>query len=233
LPAVGWTALCALAVALPLLFGAARPEPPVAPAVAALWVPGKLNIIELSDFECPFCRILHPRLKEVIEAYGERVHLVRVSVPLKSHPNAENATKSYLCARHQGKGEVMAHELFVSERLDPAAIKEMSNRVGLDTQAFDHCLIGEQAQRSLDEELRRARAITYKGLPTLWVGKRTLLGAHDVDKLRDVIDEELSGEPAAVPSLPQGSLWGLLGSVFVGAAAFAIVRRQPDEALPR
>ncbi|MCU0694429.1 MAG: thioredoxin domain-containing protein, partial [Polyangiaceae bacterium] len=152
LPPVGWTALCGLAVGLPLLFGAARPEPPVPPAVAALWVPGKLNIIELSDFECPFCRILHPSLKEAIEAYGERVHLVRVSVPLKSHSNAENATKGYLCARHQGKGEAMAHELFVSERLDPAAIKEMTDRVGLDTQAFDHCFTGEQAQRSLHEE---------------------------------------------------------------------------------
>ena len=39
----------------------------MAPQIAALQVPGKITIVSFTDFECPFCRKLHPILHGIID----------------------------------------------------------------------------------------------------------------------------------------------------------------------
>lgn len=228
-PRFAWSLLGAGAVVVPLLLGAARPEPPVPAAIARFWVPGKLTIVELSDFECPFCKILHPALKQAMEPYGDKVQLVRLSIPLRSHPRAQVAARAYACAKKQNRGEDMAHVLFDAKDLSEDACRAAATKVGLDQPTFEKCFDGPEGEEAMMRDVELARAIPFKGLPTTFVGTKTLVGARGSEELREIIDEQLAGEASQMPSIPQGWMWALIGAVFVAVATVHVVRK-PKEA---
>lgn len=227
-PRFVWASSAAIAIVVPLVFGASQPEPPAPPAVARFWVPGKVTIVEMSDFQCPFCRILHPALKQTIEAYGDRVKFVRLSVPLKSHPQARVAAKAYACAKLVGRGEEMAHELFEAKDLSEPSIRDASKRAGLDQAEFDSCFSGDRGQEAMMKDVQLAREITFKGLPTLWIGDRQVVGARSAEELSTLIDEQLAGGAQPVRQLPHGWMWTLLGLVFVALVAATALRKPND-----
>ena len=222
LSTTSWGVLALVAVSAPLIFAQLRPVPPVPVAVAKLWSPGHLNIVELSDFECPFCRLLHASLKSVLASYGDRVNLVRVTTPLPGHKNARIASRAYLCAKAQGKGEDMADALFVNDDISDLGCRAISaSLAGLDRPAFDACYVAPSSDALVEAELRRAKEIGYKGLPTMWVGTELLLGNRSPEDLRAAIDGGLNGNRGSGPNIPQSWLWGGLCVLFAATAGFA------------
>ena len=111
-----WAFAAAVTLA-PILWHAIKPPPAIPKPVAALYQPGKINVIEFADFECPYCRRLHAILDPLVDAAGDRVNFVRLQRPLSQHVYAEHAARAALCAEAQGKGEAMADRLF-AEKLD-------------------------------------------------------------------------------------------------------------------
>ena len=62
-----------------------------------------VTVVEFSDFECPYCSKLQPTLKQVLEAYPDKVRLIYKEFPLSFHKQAKNASKAGLAAKEQGK----------------------------------------------------------------------------------------------------------------------------------
>ncbi len=112
-----WPVATTLAVLLPGGWALLQPSPPVPPEIASLWIPGKINVVEFADFQCPFCRQLHPRMAELLREYDDRVNFVRLNVPLPMHSQAQTAAAAYCCAEDQGKAGAMADALFQAESL--------------------------------------------------------------------------------------------------------------------
>lgn len=224
LPNMAWGLLALLGVSAPYMFAQVQPRADVPDAVARSWQSGKLTIVELSDFECPFCRTLHPNLLEALKPYGDRVRVERVTVPLPMHKNARTASRAYVCAREQGQGEPMADALFAASDLTEAGCRSVAGGLsshGLDLSLFDKCLASPEAEAMVEADLRKAKEIGFKGLPTLWIGSQVLIGLRSAEDLQTTIDAELKGKAAAVPQVPQGWLWGALLVIFAGAAGYA------------
>jgi Protein-disulfide isomerase len=224
----GWGALGAVAVIAPLLFGKMQPDPEVKASVSRYWVPGKVNIVELSDFECPFCRIQHASLKTAMEPFGDKINFVRVTVPLGSHANARPASKAYVCARDLGKGEIMAHALFTTE-LSKESIDKMvadfASQQGVDLEKFKACISDPKTDACVSEEFSRARdQIGFKGLPTTWVGKKLFEGAAGPDSLKKAIESEIDGKGSLRPQASPVWLWSGLVGLFVAFGAWALRR---------
>ena len=228
-PRFAWSLLGACGVVIPLLFGAARPDPPVSAAVARFWVPGKVTIVEMSDFQCPYCRILHPALKEAVEPYGDKVRLVRLSVPLLSHPRARGAARAYACAKKLGRGEQMADALFSTKDLSEQGCRASAERAGIPLDAFGTCFDSDESETLMMKDAELAKAISFRGLPTLWVGSKELLGAYGVEELREVIDEQLAGDDVKTASIPQHWLWLLLGIALATTVIVALAREPRNE----
>ena len=226
----GWGAIGAVAVVAPLLFGRMQPDPEVKASVSRHWVPGKVNIVELSDFECPFCRIQHASLQSAMEPYSDKINFVRLTVPLGGHPNARPASKAYVCARDLGKGEIMAHALFTTE-LSKESIEQIvadfAQQQGVDPSQLKACIADPKTDARVGEEYSRARdQIGFKGLPTTWVGKKLFEGAAGPDSLRKAIEHELEGKGTLRPTASPVWLWsGLVGLLLVfGALALRRTR---------
>ena len=107
----------------------------------------ELVVIEISDFQCPFCR-RHMRETQpaIDEAYVEtgKVMWVFKHLPLQSHPQAQAAAAAAECAGEQGAFWEMHDLLF--ERVEgwsveppDEALTGLALELGLDREAFALC----------------------------------------------------------------------------------------------
>jgi len=196
-----WIALGVLAVSSPLLWPSVRPTPDVPPAIAGYMKPGKINVIEFVDFQCPFCRLFHPRLKAIVAEYGDRVHFVRLDLPLAMHPLARGAARAHVCAVAQAKGDAMADALFDAEDLSEPGLLRAGDKVGIDQNALKACLAapGTEAAVVRSEKILRDTNL-LEGLPTTFVGATMLVGAQEDATLRDAFDRAGTGGMPGVPA---------------------------------
>jgi protein-disulfide isomerase len=144
--------------------------------VRALHTPQVVTVVELSDFECPYCRALHPVLDELLAKHGQRVRLVRMSFPLPGHPHARGAARAYYCAEAQGRGDAMADVLFSSSELEAADIAGYARSIGLDPIRFAQCVADPAIDRRIDGDIATVIAAGFDGLPSVWIGDTRILG---------------------------------------------------------
>jgi predicted DsbA family dithiol-disulfide isomerase/uncharacterized membrane protein len=220
-----WPLATVFAMVAPGAWAKFQPSPPVPPEIANLWVPGKLNVVEFADFQCPFCRELHPSMSQLLREYSEHVNFVRLNVPLPSHPDARTAARAYCCAEDQGKGEEMADALFRSPDLSPEACERLAMSLGLSPATYRSCVVSPGTEARIDEQTQRARSSGLAGLPTVWIGDKGFVGLQSISTLRAAFVEAAHGKPTR---LPTAVLWAGFATVLAVFGAIAMrVRATP------
>ncbi|MDC0679743.1 vitamin K epoxide reductase family protein [Sorangium atrum] len=211
-----WGAAAAAAVGLPFLWGSHPVVPPLPPELAALQEPGKITIVAFTDFECPFCRRLHPELSKIEEPYGDRVRHVRKMVPLPIHPGALPAAKAYVCTP-EDKREQAAALLYSAppSKLTDERVASVLSPLGLSAAELAACLAAPETQAAIDADVALYGRMEARGLPTTYVGRR-LVVAYNPERIRDALRREAAGDDMSLP-LP----W-LFVALF-GAAAVAVL----------
>jgi uncharacterized membrane protein/predicted DsbA family dithiol-disulfide isomerase len=158
-----------------------RPPPP---EVTALWLPGKVNVVEVADFACPHCRRMHAVLTRFLAEEGERVHFVRLTAPMPAHADARHASQAFLCASAQGKGDEMAEALFLAPMRDAESCERIATSLQLSLPAFRACIAAPETEERLDTNLAWARTASPHGLPVIWVQERMFFGLQSIEALR-------------------------------------------------
>lgn len=204
-PAATWALLAGLAIAAPYFWPSLMPAPPVPPKVAALYQPGKINVVEFADFQCPFCRRLHTQLKAIIDDYPGKVNFVRLHMPLPRHERARPAARAVVCAQQQSREEKMADLLFAAEDLGDKAILKGAEQLGLELAAFKRCLTDPATDRTIDAQAAILRDAGFQGLPTTYVGAVKIVGAQPEEVFRDAFDQAARGEGAT--GIPGWLFW--------------------------
>jgi predicted DsbA family dithiol-disulfide isomerase/uncharacterized membrane protein len=226
-----WFTLLSLTVVAPLLWPSVRPATALPAGIRALALPGKIPVVEFADFECPFCRELHPRLTSLLIHYRDKVQYVRLHAPLASHPHARDAAHAAVCAEKQRRGDAMADALYAAPVVSASAARDFARRLGLELGAYDQCL-GDPAT---DARVQADRALLdeagLEGLPTLFIGSAKLVGAQPDQVLRKELDRALSGQQRA--HLPAPLFVGLLGMVAATVIALGHPRRRVRRASPK
>jgi protein-disulfide isomerase len=152
-----------------------------------------IELVEFSDFECPYCRRAAPSVKQIVEAYGDRVRLVYRHYPLPQHPNARPAAEASLCANEQGKFWAYHDRLFADPaKITEAGLKQTAKDVGLDAGRFDTCVDSHRFRDAVDADLKAGLAAGVSGTPAFFINGRPLLGDPSFDGFKRIIDEELA-----------------------------------------
>jgi protein-disulfide isomerase/uncharacterized membrane protein len=140
-------------------------------------LPGAATIVEVVDFECPYCRRMQDRLVAAMAQVRTPVHVVRKMMPLGSHPHAMPAALAYCCADAQGKGDAMAAALFAArpDDLSPEGCEKLAATVGCDLERYRREL--PQAEARVAAESAEVRAAGVHALPTLFIGGERVVGA--------------------------------------------------------
>jgi uncharacterized membrane protein len=206
-----WSGAALLAVGLGIGAGPLRSHGKTAavggvpPEVRALWVPGKINIVEVADFQCPQCRRMHAVIEPFLRDAGDRVHFELVIAPLARHEQARDAGRAYLCAQELGKGEPMAEELFAARRLQPADCEHIASFLGIPVGSFRACVRRSEIDERLDDNLSWSTAASPNGLPVTWVQERVLFGVQSLQALRQAAE-------SAEQQIPSPPIPGAVGS---------------------
>jgi protein-disulfide isomerase len=184
-------ALGALAIALPLarlVPGRAEPPAAAAPAPARPGIPevvareqrpGEVVVVDFIDFECPYCRALHPRLVEALTRIDRPVRLVRKMVPLPGHPGAMPAAIAWCCADAQGKGHEMAEALIAApvEDLTPEGCERIAGELGLDLDRYRTDAADPATGARVHSDIQDARDVGIRSLPTVYIGHEAFTDA--------------------------------------------------------
>jgi protein-disulfide isomerase len=151
-----------------------------------------VEIIEFSDFQCPFCLRADPTVRQVLSTYGDRIRFVYRHFPLPNHPNARPAAEAAACAANQNQFWAYHDRLFANQsRLQDADLKQHAADLGLDTALFNACVDGHKMKARIDDDLEAGREAGVDGTPAFFINGRMLSGAQPFDAFRRIIEEEL------------------------------------------
>jgi protein-disulfide isomerase len=154
-----------------------------------------IELIEFSDFQCPFCQRANPIVEQVLKTYGNRIHFVYRHYPLPNHPNARPAAEAAACAGEQGRFWEYHDQLFANAtRLTDADLKQHAVTAGLDAPRFNACVDGHKFKSQVDKDLAEGGEAGVSGTPAFFINGRALEGAQPFEAFKRVIDEELAAK---------------------------------------
>jgi uncharacterized membrane protein len=214
-----WLLAAASAVGLPFLWGQYPVIPKLPPEIAALQVPGKITIVSFTDFECPFCRALHPVIDQIVEAHPDQIAVVRRMMPLESHHGAMPAALTYVCTP-EAKRHEMINMLY--NLPEPMLTREgtlgVASGLGLNKEEIARCVDSPEARALVDKDRQLFADLKGQALPLTYAGQRVILGFNP-ERLKNAIDLALQPER---PSLPVGWMFVALGAIFATAAGVTL-----------
>jgi len=151
-----------------------------------------IEIVEFSDFQCPYCLRAMPTVNQVLSSYGDQIHFVYRHYPLPNHPNARPAAEAAACAAEQGKFWPYHDRLFQDpSKLGGAELKRDAAELGLDTTKFDSCVDSRKLKGAVDADLQAGEEAGVDGTPAFFINGRMISGAQPFEVFKRIIDEEL------------------------------------------
>jgi protein-disulfide isomerase len=152
-----------------------------------------IELIEFSDFQCPYCLRANPTVQQVLATYGDRVRFVYRHFPLPGHPNARPAAEASACAGDQQQFWPYHDHLFANPaKLSDADLKQTAAELGLDAAAFNACVDQHRHAADVDADVKAGTEVGVDGTPAFFVNGRMLSGAQPFSVFKKVIDEELA-----------------------------------------
>ena len=152
-----------------------------------------IEMIEFSDFQCPFCLQANPTVTQVLKTYGDRIRFVYRHYPLPNHPNARPAAEAAECASEQDKFWPYHDKLFAKAgQLADSDLKQAAADVGLDAGRFDTCFESRKLTAQIDADIHAGNDAGVSATPTFFINGRLINGAQPFDVFKGVIDEELA-----------------------------------------
>jgi protein-disulfide isomerase len=153
-----------------------------------------VEIIEFSDFQCPFCSRAAPTMKQIVSEYGDKVTIVYRDFPLDSiHPMATPAAIAAECVREQSDDETYFEyhdKIFANQQaLSNDNLKAWAKELGYD---IGSCLDSQKYLSEVRKDLADAQAAGGQGTPYFVINGKPLSGAQPFSAFKQVIDAELA-----------------------------------------
>jgi protein-disulfide isomerase len=144
-----------------------------------------VRIVEISDYECPFCR---KASAAVDSATRSGVQIAYIHYPLRIHPHAEAAAIAALCAEASGRFREMHARLMSSTewQTDSNWVREAKAAGVTDIASFEKCRSGAPVRARLASERALADSLGVHGTPTFVTRSSIHDGTATVKELRDL-----------------------------------------------
>lgn len=152
-----------------------------------------LVVAEFADFNCLYCRLIEPEIRQAMQAFPTQARLVWRDLPL----NAEQMdgllpSVAARCAQDQGKFWEMHDALFATAKLDRRGVRAAAQNANLNMNGFDNCLSTSKHVEAIRAEVALARTSGISGSPTLFVGNQVVSGYIKAQELADLIAQVLA-----------------------------------------
>lgn len=156
----------------------------------------KVQIVEFSDFQCPFCSRAAATVTQLKKEYGNKVQLAFKQYPLPMHAQAKPAAEASLCVNDQGSDKFWKYhdKLFANtDKLDMDSLKKYAKEVGAKEDQFNQCMESKKFGAAVDSDIEYGNKLGVRSTPTFFINGRLVSGAQPLEAFKEIIDEEMSG----------------------------------------
>ncbi len=162
------------------------------------WIGAKhprIVIEEFTDFQCPFCRRAHDKVRGLLERHADQVRLIHRDYPLDHHCNPEvdepyhlracELARAARCAGLQHRYWHMADMLFDRQpRSGGPDVSVLAHRLGLDMTSFSQCMSSRKIRGAIRADIEEGNRRHVDGTPTYFVNGMAIQGWPDEATLR-------------------------------------------------
>jgi len=147
-----------------------------------------VTLVEYGDYECPFCGLAEPVIRELLADDGDLRYVWR-HLPLTDvHPHALLAAEGAEAAARQGSFWPMHDQLLThQDALTADDLLRYAAQLGLDTGRFTADLRRHAGEAKITEDVDSADLSGVTGTPTFFVNGKRHRGAYDIDTLADAV----------------------------------------------
>ncbi len=127
-------------------------------------------MIEYSDFECPYCQLIYPELKDIVNNSNGQVAWVMRDFPLyQIHPQAESSANAAECIAGQlgNKGWwEFTDTIFADQtKMAPGYYRTLAQQFGANMTQYDSCIAASTYQSKIDTDEAQAESAGGQGTP--------------------------------------------------------------------
>ncbi len=150
-----------------------------------------VTLVEYGDYECPYCGLAHPIVKELLRRFGDQLRFVFRHFPLiQVHPHAEHAAQAAEAAGRQGKFWEMHDYLFEhQDALDDANLVLYAIDLNLDLPRFEQDFGDPAIIEHIREDLLSGIQSGVNGTPTFFINGVRHDGSFDLDTMLAAIED--------------------------------------------
>lgn len=134
-------------------------------------------LIEYSDFQCPYCSMVYPTIKKLVDESNGQIAWVMRNLPLDSiHPEARPAALAAECIAEQKGNDgwwKFADDLFGDQsNLGTARYLAEAQKIGVDMPQYLSCVSTKKYGQKLDKQSAEGQVAGAQGTPyTVVYGK--------------------------------------------------------------
>lgn len=138
----------------------------------------KITIVEFSDLECPYCALLEPTLRKIVDESDGKIVWEHRHLPLPIHPHAMNAAFAGECVTKELGNEAFwnfSETIFntvrarISDKTAPGLSNELFTdtalSLGVDSDTFAKCLASEEIKNIITADMALASDLKIGGTP--------------------------------------------------------------------
>lgn len=154
-----------------------------------------ITLVEYGDYQCPYCGMAYPIVKELQRELGGALRLVFRNMPLANvHPHAEAAAEAAEAVAEQGHFWAMHDLLYENQsNLGDVALGRYAVQAGAEEGAFTAALEGGAPRRKVQGDLESALRSGVNGTPTFFINGVRYDGSWQLEpfleNLRSLLDD--------------------------------------------
>lgn len=137
-----------------------------------------IQIVEFSDFQCPYCAQAAVIMRQLLNDYSDRVYYIYRDFPIDTiHPQARLAAEAGECAQEQNKFWSFHDKIFQNQNnLYLTDLLSYGQELGFDMEAFGDCLESGRFKNEVENDFRTGVAAGVAATPTFFVNGQKIEG---------------------------------------------------------
>jgi Na+/H+ antiporter NhaA len=147
-----------------------------------------VTVVEYGDFECPYCGLAEPTVRELLSDFGDVRYVWRHLPLIDVHPHAQLAAEAAEAAAKQGEFWGL-HDLLLEHQgaLTTRDLIGYASSLGLNTERFTADLRKHVGAARVAEDTDSADLSGVSGTPTFFVNGMRHYGAYDIESLSKAV----------------------------------------------
>jgi protein-disulfide isomerase len=157
-------------------------------------------LVEYSDFQCPYCQMIYPSIKQIVDTSNGQVAWVMREFPLyQIHPNAIPGADAAECIAEQKGNDAFwqfTDTVFANQSLiSPQYFAQLAQNLGVNMTTYNSCVSSHKYASKINQETADAEQSGGNGTPfTVVINTKTgkqypISGALPLAQIQAVIDQ--------------------------------------------